>query len=157
MATKKRALATSDQGRTARHQGVVATAGPEVMGVPSLAVARKICGAGDVGFARNRVENRDSRNIIGLPTHTGRYVCKTYYQNCQTGGVLGSGGGGADRHMLEDVPGGKIFSRLRSSIEATKAWVELRYNRKVHSRSGKHPLRASIAGPEVTRLVSGQR
>jgi len=35
--------------------------------------------------------------------------------------------------------------------EATQAWVELEYNRKVHSQTGQTPLARFLAGPAVTR------
>ena len=35
--------------------------------------------------------------------------------------------------------------------EATQAWVEYEYNRKVHSEIGEAPITRFLAGPEVTR------
>ena len=49
--------------------------------------------------------------------------------------------------MLEDVPD------LTLSVlnEATQAWVELDYNRKLHSEIGAAPITRFLAGPDVTR------
>jgi putative transposase len=49
--------------------------------------------------------------------------------------------------MLEDVPD------LTLSVlnEATQAWVEHDYNRKLHSEIGEAPITRFLAGPEVTR------
>lgn len=49
--------------------------------------------------------------------------------------------------MLEDVPD----LTLATLNEATQAWVEHEYNRKVHSETGETPLARFLAGPEVTR------
>src|ERR1700682_1902205 len=50
--------------------------------------------------------------------------------------------------MLEDVPD----LTLAVLNEATQAWVEYEYNRKVHSEIGEAPITRFLAGPEVTRL-----
>ena len=49
--------------------------------------------------------------------------------------------------MLEHLPD----LTLSFLNEATQAWVEYEYNRKVHSEIGEAPLTRSLAGPEVTR------
>jgi hypothetical protein len=49
--------------------------------------------------------------------------------------------------MLEDVPD----LTLPFLNEATQAWVEYEYNRKVHSEIGEAPITRFLAGPEVTR------
>jgi putative transposase len=49
--------------------------------------------------------------------------------------------------MLEDVPD----LTLATLNEATQAWVEYEYNRKVHSEIGEAPITRFLAGPEVTR------
>jgi transposase InsO family protein len=49
--------------------------------------------------------------------------------------------------MLEHVPD----LTLTFLNEATQAWVEYEYNRKVHSEIGEAPITRFLAGPEVTR------
>ncbi len=49
--------------------------------------------------------------------------------------------------MLEGVPD----LTLAHLNEATQAWVEYEYNRKIHSELGQAPLTRFLAGPEVTR------
>src|SRR5580704_10368893 len=49
--------------------------------------------------------------------------------------------------MLEDVPD----LTLAVLNEATQAWAELDYNRKIHSETGQTPLARWLAGPDVTR------
>ena len=49
--------------------------------------------------------------------------------------------------MLEDVPD----LTLTVLNEATQAWAELEYNRKIHSETGQTPLARWLAGPDVTR------
>ena len=49
--------------------------------------------------------------------------------------------------MLEDVPD----LTLAALNEATQAWVEYEYNRRVHSEIGQAPITRFLAGPEVTR------
>jgi hypothetical protein len=49
--------------------------------------------------------------------------------------------------MLEDVPD----LSLDLLNEATQAWVEYEYNRKVHSEIGQSPLDRFLAGPSVAR------
>jgi transposase InsO family protein len=49
--------------------------------------------------------------------------------------------------MLEDVPG----LTLATLNEATQAWVEHEYNRKIHSEIKEAPIARFQAGPEVTR------
>ena len=49
--------------------------------------------------------------------------------------------------MLEDVPD----LTLAKLNEATQAWVEYEYNRKIHSEIGQAPITRFLAGPEVTR------
>ena len=49
--------------------------------------------------------------------------------------------------MLEDVPD----LTLAMLNEATQAWVELEYNRKLHSEIGEAPVARFLKGPEVTR------
>jgi transposase InsO family protein len=49
--------------------------------------------------------------------------------------------------MLEDVPD----LTLESLNEATQAWVEHEYNRKLHSEIGESPLTRFITGPDVGR------
>jgi putative transposase len=49
--------------------------------------------------------------------------------------------------MLEDVPD----LALATLNEATQAWVEYEYNRKIHSEIGEAPIARFLAGPEVTR------
>ena len=49
--------------------------------------------------------------------------------------------------MLEHLPD----LTLSFLNEATQAWVEYEYNRKVHSEIGEAPLTRFLAGPEVTR------
>jgi transposase InsO family protein len=49
--------------------------------------------------------------------------------------------------MLEDVPD----LTLPLLNEATQAWVEYEYNRKVHSEIGQTPIDRFLAGPAVTR------
>ena len=49
--------------------------------------------------------------------------------------------------MLEDVPD----LTLAALNEATLAWVEHEYNRKIHSETGEAPLTRFLAGPDVTR------
>ena len=49
--------------------------------------------------------------------------------------------------MLEHVPD----LTLAFLNEATQAWVEYEYNRKVHSEIGEAPITRFLAGPEVTR------
>jgi len=49
--------------------------------------------------------------------------------------------------MLEGV----VDLDLRKLNEATQAWVELEYNRKVHSEIGMPPLRRYLEGPDVGR------
>jgi transposase InsO family protein len=49
--------------------------------------------------------------------------------------------------MLEGVPD----LTLAALNEATQAWVEYEYNRKVHSEIGEAPITRFLAGPEVTR------
>lgn len=49
--------------------------------------------------------------------------------------------------MLEDVPD-LTLSQLN---EATQAWVEYEYNRKVHAETGQAPLERFLEGPSVSR------
>jgi transposase InsO family protein len=49
--------------------------------------------------------------------------------------------------MLEDIPD----LTLGALNDATQAWVEYEYNRKVHSELGIEPLTRFLAGPDVTR------
>ena len=49
--------------------------------------------------------------------------------------------------MLEEVPD----LTLAMLNEATQAWVELEYNRKLHSEIGEAPVARFLKGPEVTR------
>jgi putative transposase len=49
--------------------------------------------------------------------------------------------------MLEEVPD----LTLRMLNEATQAWVEYEYNRKIHSEIAEAPITRFLAGPEVTR------
>jgi putative transposase len=49
--------------------------------------------------------------------------------------------------MLEDVPD----LTLDFLNEATQAWVEFEYNRKVHAETGEAPLVRFLAGPSVLR------
>jgi transposase InsO family protein len=49
--------------------------------------------------------------------------------------------------MLEDVPD----LTVGALNDATQAWVEHEYNRKVHSETGMTPLARFLAGPEVSR------
>ncbi len=49
--------------------------------------------------------------------------------------------------MLEDVPD----LTLAALNDATQAWVEHEYNRKVHSETGEAPIARFLSGPEVTR------
>ena len=49
--------------------------------------------------------------------------------------------------MLEDV----ADLTLATLNEATQAWVELEYNRKLHSEIGEAPIAHFLKGPEVTR------
>ena len=49
--------------------------------------------------------------------------------------------------MLEDVP----ELTLAVLNEATQAWVEHEYNRKLHSEIGEAPITRFLAGPDVTR------
>jgi transposase InsO family protein len=49
--------------------------------------------------------------------------------------------------MLEDVPD----LTLAMLNEATQAWVEYEYNRKIHSEIGEAPVARFLKGPEVTR------
>lgn len=49
--------------------------------------------------------------------------------------------------MLEDVQD----LTLATLNEATQAWVEYEYNRKIHSEIGEAPITRFLAGPEVTR------
>ena len=49
--------------------------------------------------------------------------------------------------MLEDVPD----LTLAMLNEATQAWVEYEYNRKIHSETGEAPITRFLTGPEVTR------
>ena len=53
--------------------------------------------------------------------------------------------------MLEHVPD----LTLAFLNEATQAWVEYEYNRKVHSEIGEAPIARFLAGPEVTRPCPG--
>jgi transposase InsO family protein len=49
--------------------------------------------------------------------------------------------------MLENVPD----LTLEFLNEATQAWIEFEYNRKIHSETGQTPLARWMAGPEVMR------
>ena len=49
--------------------------------------------------------------------------------------------------MLENVPD----LTLEFLNEATQAWIDFEYNRKIHSGTGQTPLARWIAGPEVMR------
>ncbi len=49
--------------------------------------------------------------------------------------------------MLESVPN----LTLEFLNEATQAWIEFEYNRKIHSETGQTPLARWLAGPNVTR------
>ncbi len=49
--------------------------------------------------------------------------------------------------MMEDVPD----LTLGALNDATQAWVEHEYNRKVHSEIGEAPITRFLAGPDVTR------
>ena len=49
--------------------------------------------------------------------------------------------------MLEEV----LDLTLAALNEATQAWVEQEYNRKVHSETGETPIARFLAGPDVTR------
>lgn len=53
--------------------------------------------------------------------------------------------------MLEHVPD----LTLAFLNEATQAWVEYEYNRKVHSEIGEAPITRFLAGPEVMRPCPG--
>jgi hypothetical protein len=48
--------------------------------------------------------------------------------------------------MLEDVPD----LTLGALNDATQAWVEHEYNRKVHSEIGEAPITRFLAGPDVS-------
>jgi len=50
--------------------------------------------------------------------------------------------------MLEGVAGALTLALLN---EATQAWVELEYNRTIHSETHEEPLRRFLAGPDVGR------
>jgi hypothetical protein len=49
--------------------------------------------------------------------------------------------------MLEDIPD----LTLDALNDATQAWLEHEYNRKVHSETAETPIARFLAGPEVTR------
>ena len=55
--------------------------------------------------------------------------------------------------MLEHLPD----LTLSFLNEATQAWVEYEYNRKVHSEIGEAPLTRFLAGPEVNTAQPRQR
>lgn len=68
------------------------------------------------------------------------------YQNAKQEAFWG-GVEGRLMAMLEDV----ADLSLASLNEATQAWVEYEYNRKIHSEIGEAPITRFLAGPEVTR------
>src|SRR5262249_36358955 len=68
------------------------------------------------------------------------------YQNAEQEAVWGPVEGRLIA-MLEDVPD----LTLAKLNEATQAWVEYEYNRKVHSEIGEAPVARFLKGPEVTR------
>ena len=74
----------------------------------------------------------------------------TFLPKCQAGGVLGAVEGRLIA-MLEHVPD----LTLAFLNEATQAWAEYEYNRKVHSEIGEAPITRFLAGPEVTRPCPG--
>jgi transposase InsO family protein len=55
-----------------------------------------------------------------------------------------------ERRLLAMLEGCRELS-LAKLNEATQAWVELEYNRKIHSETGQRPLERFLAGPDVGR------
>ena len=53
--------------------------------------------------------------------------------------------------MLEDCPA----LTLHMLNDATQAWVEMEYNRKIHDETGEAPLTRYLAGPDVGRPAPG--
>jgi transposase InsO family protein len=98
----------------------------------------------DNGAAMTAAEISEGLTRLGILHHT--TLPYSPYQNAKQEAFWGPVEGRLIA-MLEDVP-----DLTRAFLnEATQAWVEHEYNRKVHSEIGQAPIARFLAGPEVTR------
>ncbi len=98
----------------------------------------------DNGAAMTAAEISEGLTRLGILHHT--TLPYSPYQNAKQEAFWGPVEGRLIA-MLEDVPD----LTLAFLNEATQAWVEHEYNRKVHSEIGQAPIARFLAGPEVTR------
>ncbi len=101
-------------------------------------------GLSDNGPAMIAAEISEGLTRLGIVHHT--TLPYSPYQNAKQEAFWGPVEGRLVA-MLEDVPD----LTLGILNEATQAWVEYEYNRKVHAEIGQTPLARFLAGPEVTR------
>lgn len=101
-------------------------------------------GLSDNGAAMLAAEITDGLARLGVLHET--TLAYSAYQNgkCE---VLWANVEGRLMAMLEAVPD----LTLEFLNEATQAWIEFEYNRKIHSETSQTPLARWLAGPEVTR------
>ena len=98
----------------------------------------------DNGAAMTAAEIREGLGRLGVLHQT--TLPYSPYQNAKQEAFWGPVEGRL-MAMLEDVQD----LSLATLNEATQAWVEYEYNRKVHSEIGEAPVTRFLAGPEVTR------
>jgi putative transposase len=98
----------------------------------------------DNGAAMTAAEITEGLARLGVLHHT--TLPYSPYQNAKQEAFWGPVEGRL-MAMLEDVPD----LALATLNEATQAWVEYEYNRKIHSEIGEAPITRFLAGPEVTR------
>jgi putative transposase len=99
----------------------------------------------DNGAAMTAAEITEGLTRLGILHHT--TLPYSPYQNAKQEAFWGPVEGRLIA-MLEHVPD----LTLAFLNEATQAWAEHEYNRKVHSEIGEAPIARFLAGPEVTRL-----
>jgi putative transposase len=99
----------------------------------------------DNGAAMIAAEITEGLTRLGILHHT--TLPYSPYQNAKQEAFWGPVEGRL-MAMLEHVPD----LTLAFLNEATQAWVENEYNRKIHSEIGEAPITRFLAGPEVTRV-----
>jgi transposase InsO family protein len=98
----------------------------------------------DNGSAMNAAETREGFADLGI--HYDQTAARAPYQNAKQETFWGPLEGRL-MAMLERVKG----LTLDFLNQATQAWVDLDYNRKVHSETGEKPLDRYLGGPDVLR------